>query len=476
VPDALSGSCIAVVASQDLCDPRALCQPATSGGVECTCVGEGLDFRPGFPTDGQRCVQQTSIQLQTQTSRVAITVEKPSSRTEAVAVVFAAAGETGFTVSYNMSMTRVPMNDVRSQLQGPNATARGWSAIDLQRMSMDGHHVIWQGTPPSADGAVDLSYEALRFSSSKTFGLSIELNCKPGSDRRLAVTGESCVEDGDIVHTLVTAMSASDRLVAEVMISTTVESLASCSRSSARLQGPATVDPSTDILRLDASLVDVDNLPIRISSPKVYAVWNNETFLLERVTPGSNRFRWEIPSSLRRKPGWYNFEVFLELGWDEVLAAKKRCRLHEGTVKVAKGFDTTWVLIGSILAAIILIGVALFVVGRYHEQLMNIAVMLITEVVKLGFSISLEIGNVITEYALKIHHLFCSAYPHCACSIFAAKTVLFDDSLGLSIELRTAYAFSIILSMVVAAVSILCRIYSAQKVHQVRRAHGTPGS
>ena len=56
----------------------------------------------------------------------------------------------------------------------------------------------------------------------------------------------------------------------------------------------------------------------------------------------------------------------------------------------------------------------------------------------------------------------------CVCSIFAAKTVIFDDSLGLSIELRTAYTVFIILSMVVAAVSVFCRIYSAHNVHQVR--------
>ena len=175
-------------------------------------------------------------------------------------------------------------------------------------MSMDGYHVIWEGTPPSADSAVDLNVDAGRFSFSRKFDLAIELNC---------TAGEPCVEDGETVQTLVTATSASNALVAEVMISTTVESLASCSRSSchlstARLQGPATVDPSTDVLRLDASLVDVDNLPIRISSPKVYAMWNNETFPLERDAPGSNRFRWEIPSSLRREPGTYTFQVFLE--------------------------------------------------------------------------------------------------------------------------------------------------------------------
>ena len=54
--------------------------------------------------------------------------------------------------------------------------------------------------------------------------------------------------------------------------------------------------------------------------------------------------------------------------------------------------------------------------------------------------------------------------------------MLFDDSLGLGIELRTAYVVCIILSMVVAAVSLVGRIYSARNVYQVRRPHGTAGS
>jgi hypothetical protein len=152
-----------------------------------------------------------------------MSVKKPTFRAAAVAVVFTAAGEIGFNASYNVSMTRTRPNDgAPQQLQAPNSTERGWSAIDQQRMSMDGHHVIWAGTLPSLDGAVDLNLDAGRFSFSRTFPLSIELNC---------TAGEPCVEDGDTVHTLVTAVSASDGLVSEVLISTTVQSLVSCEHS-----------------------------------------------------------------------------------------------------------------------------------------------------------------------------------------------------------------------------------------------------
>ena len=121
---------------------------------------------------------------------------------------------------------------------------------------MDGHHVIWKGTPPSADRMVRLSEDAGMFSFSKTFGLSIELNC---------TAGEPCVEDGDIIHTLVTAVSASesspDMLVAEVTIITVVESLASCNNSVAVIMqsggslGSERGVPIKDLLLTDAALV-----------------------------------------------------------------------------------------------------------------------------------------------------------------------------------------------------------------------------
>jgi hypothetical protein len=56
----------------------------------------------------------------------------------------------------------------------------------------------------------------------------------------------------------------------------------------------------------------------------------------------------------------------------------------------------------------------------------------------------------------------------CARSIFAGLKVLFDESLGVSTEVRTAYAVFIILSIFVAAVSFVYRIVAARSVHQVR--------
>ena len=89
--------------------------------------------------------------------------------------------------------------------------------------------------------------------------------------------------------------------------------------------------------------------------------------------------------------------VIIEEAWDEVERAKARCSLLGGTLYVGKGFDTTWVLVGAILGAIVLIGTALFLVRRHQETLMVIVVMLVTEIVKLGFSLGLEIGDIVTD-------------------------------------------------------------------------------
>jgi hypothetical protein len=386
-----------------LCDPRALCKPRFSGGVECSCVGKGLYFRPGVPADGQRCQQQTSIKLLTQSSRVTVLVKKPTFRAAAVAVVFAAAGEIGFTASFNVSMTRVrPDDGAPQQVRAPNSTEHGWSSIDQQRLSMDGHHVIWEGSPPSADGAVDLNLNAGKFSFSRTFPLSIELNC---------TAGEPCVEDGDTVHTRVTAMSASDGLVSEVLISTTVESLASCNRSVAAFMQSGSFSengrPVTDSLVTDFALVfvelhvvDVDGLPIRTSQPKSLVVWGTQEILPTKLAePSSNRFTAVVEASSRSMPGSYRLQVVLLDAWNETIGGIGNCVLLERTVHVEKPqtLITMWLAVGSLSACAVFVGVVVLWARRMSAELKNILLMVLTEASKTVVAISFELGDLATD-------------------------------------------------------------------------------
>jgi hypothetical protein len=312
--------------------------------VECACVGEGLDFRPGVPADGQACKQRTRIDLMTLTRSVAMTVQKPSVRAGAVDVVFTAAGEIGFTASYNMSMTRVRPTDGATPLQRLNSAAYEWSWIGQQRMSMDGHHVVWQGKPPSADSAVDLSFDAKRFSFRRTFALSIELNC---------TAGEPCVEDGDVVHTHVAVMSVVDGLVSEVVISTAVESLVSCDLSHGRIEGLMEDKVSVSALssiKVHIEARDCDGLPINYTRADIQFSFDNQS-LAVTWKRGSNEYTADVPTDLTALPGRYALVVTASQAWNETAGQMMRCELHSRTIEVTTAVDIQTIIIGAVTTA-----------------------------------------------------------------------------------------------------------------------------
>jgi serine/threonine protein kinase len=360
-PTSGSSACGQQLAGARLCDPRAKCEGAPSGGVTCSCVDAGLDFRPGYPVDGQRCQQRTSIDLLTQTRSVTISVQKPSFRADAIAVVFAAVGETGFTASYNMSMVRVRPTDGVT-LQGPNSTRRGWSSINQQRMSMDGHHIIWQGAPPSADSAVDLNFDAEKFTFSRTFALSIELNC---------IAREPCIQDGDTVHTLVTSASASDGLVAEVMIISTIESLVSCNHSRSWIEGLTPDEQTVSALypmkvRFDA--LDCDGLPIKYTRADVAFTFGNKP-LAVTWNRGSNEYIADVPSTMMEQPGAYKLVVSAINGWDSTSSRLTTCVVLSRTIEVVQSVNLQPMIVAVSVAGslIALVAVVSGVVLRWYR-------------------------------------------------------------------------------------------------------------
>jgi hypothetical protein len=454
-PRSGSGACGVHLAGQWLCDPRAKCEGAPSGGVRCSCTDAGLDFRPGFAADGQKCMQQTSINLLTQTSHVIMSVKKPTFNAGAVLIVFSAAGETGFNASYSMSVARVRPSDAVPQLRGPNSTQRSWSSIDHQRMSLDGHHLIWKGTPPSADSAVDLGDVAGKFSFTKAFTLSIELNC---------TTGEPCIEDGDVIHTFVTATSDSDGLVSEVKISSAVESLASCNNSVAVVmqsdgssEGESGV-PVADLLATDVAfvfvdlrVVDADGIPIRVNQPKSVVSWGSGDGPARQIVPTkaiernswSNRFTAVLEDSWRSSPGSYVLQVELRGAWNENLGVVGDCVLLKHTIRIEKpeGVNTVWLSVGSLSACAVFVGAIVFWARRMPAELRNVLVMVLTEASKSVISISFELGDLITD-------------------LLTTYLVIFEGIVR-SPQYRVPYAVFGCLSIMMGLVSI---------VHHLRRA------
>jgi hypothetical protein len=327
-------------------------------------------------------------------------LQKPSTQStgQSISLVLNVHGGSSFAPQYSAVMVRHGARTATdSATVAPISTRTlatlGKDQADDRQLSLDGLRAEWKRIAPSDDGDVQLSASADKFSETKNYTLAIYVDCSGA---------KPCVADGDMVTTEFTMGNASSPKGqrSQVRVNARILAVPSCNRSrsmAALVASTGQVEASTESVRFEAQLVDVDALPINFSNPKAFVLWANESFPLERAVAGSNRFHWEIPSSLRREPGLYAYEIIIEEGWDEVERNRTRCTLLEGTLSIGKGFDTTWVLVGSILGAILLIGLALLLVCHHHERLMAIVVMLVIEIVKLGWSLGLEIADIVTE-------------------------------------------------------------------------------
>jgi hypothetical protein len=249
-------------------------------------------------------------------TKVTVSVKKPSyqNASKAIPVVFAAAGETSFSASYSMSMTRVP------SIEG--GTERRWNEISEQRMSIDGHHVLWEGTPPSADNIVDLDKQAGKFSFNKNFELSLQVSCAPG---------EPCVEDGDTVNTLVTA--ASDGLVSEMMISASIEALGSCDYSEVAVFSDQPNLLPSGLVRVQVALNDVDKAPVKYTRVETEFRWNGRLFPAVWGR-GKNSYSAEVPKQWLDVEGEYTLTVAIRNGWSMSKGPTEICTIFRRTFVV----------------------------------------------------------------------------------------------------------------------------------------------
>jgi hypothetical protein len=213
---------------------------------------------------------------------------------------------------------------------------------------MDGHHVIWAGTPPSLDGAVDLNLDAGRFSFSRAFPLSIELNC---------TAGEPCVEDGDTVHTLVTAVSASDGLVSEVLISTTVQSLVSCEHSRGWIDRLRPDEDSVSArfpIKLHFEARDCDGMPMKYTRAEFDVSFGGHKSVPHAWKGrGSSEYVAELDIALTSNEGSFDLVVTALEGLSHASAHNSSgCVLLRRTIRVQANMQQY--IIGGVLAGIAL--------------------------------------------------------------------------------------------------------------------------
>jgi hypothetical protein len=156
-----SPNCGVEIAHELLCDPRARCESAPSGGVQCSCVGTGLRYKPGVPEDGRQCEQEQSIIMLLQSQNVSMTAAKPSNgSSSAVRIVVQVAGESRITAQYSAAMVR------RSEAAGDGykqKSNRTWGRLDEPRLSLDGHHIDWSTVSPANDSVIELGSGSQRY-------------------------------------------------------------------------------------------------------------------------------------------------------------------------------------------------------------------------------------------------------------------------------------------------------------------------
>jgi hypothetical protein len=238
-----SPMCATSVVNRDLCDARALCEPSLTGGVQCSCIGAGLRDKPGTIPDGAECAQDTSIAMLIESHSAVVKVQKPGNLSETIEIVLRAEGDEPYDAQYTISMERT------SSLGQLVNTSR-WDRADKQRVSMHGHHVIWD-RPMSSDSQFALEAGTQKSVVSKGFVVHVRLDCSGQ---------QACVADGDTVRTVIEIGTASSPSSQRALVSITsqVSSLISCEKSIAWVMGYARTFPASTTIDVRLRAIDMD--------------------------------------------------------------------------------------------------------------------------------------------------------------------------------------------------------------------------
>jgi hypothetical protein len=172
-----------------------------------------------------------------------VKVQKPGNSSETINIVLRAEGNEPYDAQYTISMERV------SSL-GEYVNTSRWDRADKQRVSMHGHHVIWD-RPMSNDSHFALEAGTQKAVASKGFVVHVRLDCSGQ---------QACVADGDTVRTVIeigTASSPSSQR-ALVSVTTEVSSLISCENSIAWVMGYARTFPASTTIGVRLRAIDVD--------------------------------------------------------------------------------------------------------------------------------------------------------------------------------------------------------------------------
>jgi hypothetical protein len=334
-------NCGSMVAGRPLCDLRAECEAVASGGVLCSCAGEGLRFKPGVPKDGRYCEQDTSLRAVLESDSAIIDIAKPSKPgTRMLTLIAEARGEAELNVTFNVTMTRFEASS------GRLIAANGSIRIDQPSMSAFGQHVEWKQHPPPATWHADLDAFRLKHAAKSRHDFTMRLACQP--DER------SCVADGDVITTVVQlaiANSQPSNLRSEVRVMTQVQSLLSCqhTRADVRSEPDSNSVGAHTAIRVQLFAKDVDDLPVSFNRAEIKVLFDGRDIPLQ-WSRGSNKYFAEVPAELTEQPGVYELLVNASNAWEETGS----CELLRRTVTVESD-RTQLIIAGVIISGLILV-------------------------------------------------------------------------------------------------------------------------
>ena len=378
--------CAAVVASEPVCDPRAMCRSRVSGGVQCLCIGDGVQSKQGVVPDGRRCQQVTRVDLHAQSKTIILKAQKPGNHSEKLVATMRAEGEERFAASFSLLV-------IHSSGSGSWRTVRGnntWRSMHDHLLSLHGFALSWV-TPPSDDAEVDLDAEAGRITASKSYTFQLRLDC--GSEQ-----GQLCIADGDTVETVMQVGAASDPsgMRSEVRFVTEVEALVSCKHSHALVEGDLRNLRAHSSLRVRLLAADADSLAVTSTRAEITVTFGN-TSLAIQWSRGSNEYVADVRPDLTAQAGEFELVVSASNAWNETVGHATSCELLRRTITVDEGLSTSWILLAAGSAAVFVVGGMALTMRRKRAQLQAIIVMLLTEMGMLVFSICSALANLITD-------------------------------------------------------------------------------
>jgi hypothetical protein len=330
---------------------------ARSGGVLCSCVGDGLTYKPAIPEDGRQCVQETRIDLLAQSYAVSKRVWKPTTAPDEIQIVASGSGEVAFSAMYAIAMSR------STGVQMGQNMSRSWSSADESNMTLDGHHLMWSTLPPSNDSLINVDASARRFSVSKRYAFRLELDCHGRTP---------CVADGETVETVISVLGIGEQR-SEVRITTEVMSLLSCEHTQVWIEHDPYVLPPGSILRVHLEAVDMDGMPIRSTRAEV-AFRFGGTLLPVVWQPGSNDYVAEVAAALTDAAGMYDLVVTATNAWRASTGNKtSTCELMRRRIEISIDTRQTGLAAGLACMFVLVCGILGYLLYKKREQLKQLA-------------------------------------------------------------------------------------------------------